>query len=326
MTRMLLAAAAGFLCVVPPQQAPPAVFRSGVDGVTIQVSVRRGNQPVAGLTGADFALKDNGVLQEISTLLVEQLPVDLTLLLDLSSSVDGQMLQRLTAAVSDTAALLRPEDRIRLVTISQVLREVFSLRAADQPMPLDTLAAEGATSLYDGLTASMMRPSPPGRRQLIVAFTDGKDSTSIIDETTAYDIARMTDAVVDVVVPVGIDRAAGAPSSLNPTSVPMGRPMADLPVVVGPADRSIRAGSVSDGVPPVLVALVSPTAGQVFALDPWESVSRMFKHVIDDFRASYVLQYVPRGVSAPGWHDVSVSLKKKGKFDIRARKGYAGRE
>src|SRR5262249_29858220 len=95
------------------------VFRSGVDGVTIQGSVRRGNQPVAGLTAADFLLEDNGVGQNISTLSVEKLPLDLTLLLDLSASVDGQMLQRLTAAVRDTAALLHDDDRIRLVTISQ---------------------------------------------------------------------------------------------------------------------------------------------------------------------------------------------------------------
>jgi len=324
MIRILIAAAVLLCLAAPPQEPPQAVFRSGVDGVTIPVSVRRSNQPVTGLTGADFELKDNGVPQQISSLLVEQLPLDLTLMLDLSSSVDGQMLARLTAAVRDTAALLRPEDRIRLVTISQVLREIFSLRAGDQPMPLDRLAAEGATSLYDGLSASMMRPSPPGRRQLIVAFTDGRDSTSIVDETTAYEIARMTDAVVDVVVPVGVAKTATGAPTLNPTNVPMGRPMADVPVVTGPADRSIQAGSVAD-VPPILNTLVGPTAGQVVALGPTDSVSRVFRRVMEDFRASYVLQYVPRGVSAPGWHEVSVSLKKKGKFDVRARKGYAGR-
>ena len=69
-------------------------------------------------------------------------------------------------------------------------------------MTLDASAAEGATSLYDGIAATMMRPSEPGRRQLIVAFTDGRDSTSIIDERTAKTIARLTDAVVDIVVPV----------------------------------------------------------------------------------------------------------------------------
>src|SRR5436190_4587082 len=186
--------------------AQERVFRSGVDGITITVSVRSNNRPVTGLTAADFLLTDNGVEQELTTLAAEKVPLDLTLLLDLSSSVDGPLLQRLKTAVNDTAGLLRGDDRIRLVAISQVLREVFSLRPRGERMPLETLAAEGATSLYDGIAATMMRASEPGRRQLIVAFSDGRDSTSIIDEKTATEIARLTDAVVDIVVPVASTR------------------------------------------------------------------------------------------------------------------------
>jgi hypothetical protein len=63
----------------------------------------------------------------------------------------------------------------------------------------------------------------------------------------------------------------------------------------------------------------------VFPLATDDSVSRVFKAMLDDFRASYVLQYVPQDVTADGWHDVSVSLKKHPKYDIRARKGYKGR-
>src|SRR5688572_20985771 len=83
------------------------VFRSGVDGITITVSVRSNNRAVPGLTAADFGLTDNGVEQELSTLSAEKVPLDLTLLLDLSSSVDGPLLHRLKTAVGDTAALLR---------------------------------------------------------------------------------------------------------------------------------------------------------------------------------------------------------------------------
>ena len=70
---------------------------------------------------------------------------------------------------------------------------------------------------------------------------------------------------------------------------------------------------------------MGPTSGQVFPLGPDESVSRVFKATLDDFRASYVLQYVPRGVAAEGWHEVSVAVKKHPKYEIRARKGYEGR-
>src|SRR5437764_1788191 len=108
------------------------VFRSNVDGVTIQVSVRAANRPVPDLTAQDFEVRDNGVPQQITTIAVEKVPLDLTFLLDASASVDGPTLDRLKTAVTDTAALLRPADRARLIAISQVLREVFSLRPRGQ--------------------------------------------------------------------------------------------------------------------------------------------------------------------------------------------------
>jgi VWFA-related protein len=297
------------------------VFRSGVDGITITVSVRSGNRPVTGLTSADFVLTDNGVEQQLTTLAAEKVPLDLTLLLDLSSSVDGPLLHRLKTAVGDTAALLRADDRIRLVAISQVLREVFSLRPRGEAMPLDTLAAEGATSLYDGMAATMMRPTEPGRRQLIVAFSDGRDSTSIIDEKTVREIARLTDAVVDIVVPVAGARADGITRRLAQRNTIDSLSMAENVTTGGRGPQN--AGDM--GVPPVLAELVGPTSGQVFQLGIEDSVSQVFKAMLDDFRASYVLQYVPRGVAPEGWHEVSVAVKKHLKYEIRARKGYKGR-
>jgi len=297
------------------------LFRSGVDGVIIPVTVRNGNRPVGGLTAADFELRDNGVLQQIQNASAEKIPIDLTLLLDLSASVDGPTLLRLKTAVTDTAALLRRDDRIRLVTTSQVLREVFSLRPKEDAMVLDGLTAEGATSLYDGLGATMMRPSQSGRRQLIVAFTDGHDSTSIIDQNAVKAIARLTDAVVDIVVP--IDAARGNPSRrLTQRNGSLDSLGGGSNVVVN--GQGAGAGT-TEGVPPVLSELVAPTAGQVLTLEENESISRVFKTMLDDFRATYVLQYVPHGIAPEGWHEVDVAVKKRGKYDIRARRGYRGR-
>jgi VWFA-related protein len=310
------------LAAIATLAAQERVFRSGVDGVTITVSVRSANRPVAGLTADDFELTDNGVRQDLTTLAAEKVPLDLTLLLDLSSSVDGPLLTRLKTAVTDTAALLRADDRIRLVAISQVLREVFSLRPRGEAMPLDVLVAEGATSLYDGIAATMMRASEPGRRQLIVAFSDGRDSTSIIDEKTAKEIARLTDAVVDVVVPVPDARADTGTHRLSQRNTIDSLAGADNVTVGGNGPQN--RGS-DQAVPPVLADLVGPTSGQVYPLGTDDSVSRVFKAMLDDFRASYVLQYVPRGVAPEGWHDVSVAVKKHPRYDIRARKGYKGR-
>lgn len=310
------------LVVLSSSGAAQQVFRSGVDAVIIPVSVRSGNKPVGGLTAADFELRDNGVAQEIRGVSAEAIPIDVTLLLDLSSSVDGPLLQRLKTAVADTAALLRADDRIRLVAISQVLREVFGLQPRSGAIPLDSLRAEGATSLYDGLAATMMRATEPGRRQLIVAFTDGRDSTSVIDESAAKAIAQLTDAVVDIVVPIAgqrtetqrrlSQRAGGSPDSL------MGAGNVTM-------NGEGPSGVAPDSIPPVLTDLVTPTAGQVLPLAPDQSISRTFKALLDDFRSTYVLQYVAQGVDTAGWHEVEVSVKKRGKYEIRARKGYRAR-
>jgi len=305
------------------------VFRSRVDVVEIGVSVKSGNRPVAGLTADDFALADNGVPQQISSIAVERLPIDFTLLLDLSSSVDGAALDRLKAAVRDTAALLRPDDRIRLIAISQVLREVFGFQARGESLPLESLAAEGATSLYDGLAAAMMRPTEAGRRQLVIAFTDGRDSTSIVDEATAHTLARLTDTVVDIVVPLGAANAAnGNLQALAPLSPAASA--ARTPVYAGSssdlsrASQALKPWAQQDTVPAGLAELVNPTTGQVFPVTSGESISALFKKMFEDFRATYVLQYVPQGVARGGWHDVTVTLKKPGKYDVRSRNGYSG--
>jgi len=301
------------ISIVPARQNQ--IFRARSDAITIQTAVKSGNRSVGGLTAADFEIRDNGVAQVIDDVSIEKVPIDLTLLLDLSTSVDGPTLGRLKAAVRDTAAMLRPDDRVRLIAISQVLQEIVPLQAGGEAMPLDRLIAEGATSLYDGLAAAMMRPTDPGRRQLVIAFSDGRDSTSIIDETTADSIARLTDVVVDLVVPVPadttrtVDVTAASPQFRGGTRT--------TPTVAGSRPRPLA-------LPIILPKLVAQTAGDVLTFTPNESISSVFKNTLDDFRAAYVLRYVPRGVPREGWHDVVVTLKKPGKYDIRSRKGYSG--
>ena len=72
-----------------PAQDPAPVFRAGADLVTVEASVRRDRRAVVGLTAADFELLDNGVAQEISDVTYEKLPIDVTVVLDVSSSVTG---------------------------------------------------------------------------------------------------------------------------------------------------------------------------------------------------------------------------------------------
>lgn len=324
--------------LVAPQQQP--VFRARVDDILVPVAVQRDGRPVSGLTGADFELRDNGVVQSIESTALEQVPIDATLVLDLSGSVAGPVLQRLKAAVRDAAGALRNEDHLGLVEASHVLHQVFDLRSRDAgALPLDGLGAAGGggTSLYDAVAAVLMRPSAPGRRQLVVVFTDGVDSSSIIGEAAVQRLAQLSDVVVDFVVPATGDRtappqsiglAASPGASLTATAIGSGI------VVTGSVDelraraRGLAPWARPRGAAAVLGQVAAQTGGQVVTLESDQALRHAFEQALDEFRTSYVLQYRPSAATA-GWHDITVTVQKPGKYDVRARKGYwlnAGKE
>jgi hypothetical protein len=119
---MKVALSLAFMSALGAAAAPQQVFRAAGDGVAIQAAVTRGNRTVTGLGAGDFALHDNGMPQEITAVAAETLPVDVTVLLDASASVDGSTFARLKAAVNETASLLHPEDRLRLIAIRSPAR------------------------------------------------------------------------------------------------------------------------------------------------------------------------------------------------------------
>jgi Ca-activated chloride channel family protein len=288
--RLFLCVALTTLIVSSVRGQRQTSFRGGIDVVTVDVSVRDHNKPVSGLTAADFEVLDNGVPQAVTLeSQTARLPVDVTLLLDVSGSVEGSILDRLKRGVRDTAALLEPTDRLRLLAMRQTSNSVFSWQPGGQAPNVDALRAGGGTALYDGLIAAMVHPTSVERRQLIVGLTDGQDTLSIMDAAAAHEVALRTDAVVHLLVP---------------TNVKPGGKSAVL------------------GVAP-LNDLVSPTGGQLFVFPIAESISTEFKAAIDDFRTSYVLRYTPTDVVHGGWHDLTVRVKT-GQYLVRARKGYDG--
>ena len=75
-------------------------FRTSAEAVRVDVLVKAGNRPVAGLTAADFDLRDRGVPQRIDSVAFEDVPLSVMIALDNSDSVKGQALQDLRDAAS----------------------------------------------------------------------------------------------------------------------------------------------------------------------------------------------------------------------------------
>jgi hypothetical protein len=165
-----------------------------------------------------------------------------------------------------------------------------------------------------------MHPREAGRRQMLVAYTDGDDESSIVSPTAVLDVARLSDTVVHIVVPV--DNAAAKTTAGTP------RPRDRSPD--GLVDEALLKGGVGGNSGQAFpnentfTELTARTGGRVFVVDYDDSVGGAFRRVIDDFRTGYLLQYTRDSVPTEGWHDLTVKVTRPGHYDIRARKGYWG--
>jgi Ca-activated chloride channel family protein len=285
----------------PPAQQPSAVFRTGADVVSVDASVQRDRRPVTGLTAADFELLDNGVVQEISDVTYEKLPIDVTLLLDVSASVTGSVLDELRRALRQVRTDLGPADRLRLLTFNMSIRRLvdFSQPAADIDQALASLRGGGSSAVFDSLAVALTSQDAPGRRRLIVLFSDGQDSSSISDADSLLEVAKRSTPTVAII---------------------LGSPVPDRPASLLRTSASLSSATVDA----LSQRLAVETGGMVTTVKTGENLTSKFRRMVQDFRSSYVLYFTPRGVERSGAHTLEVRVKRPG-AEVRARRGYIWR-
>jgi VWFA-related protein len=272
------------------------VFRSGVELVRVDALVVRDGGVVKGLQPADFELRDNGVLQEVASASLEQIPIDALFVFDLSGSVSEANARLLRGAAWMFLDGLAPEDRAGLVTFNArpVMAQPLAGRLELVRTELTTIAGGGSTALNDAVYAALRCREPGETRGAIVVFTDGVDNISWLSAAEVVEAARRSDAIVHTVV-VGSPRAAW-PGSWSRRET------------VGPADN------------PLLHDLGVETGGQVWSAG-WPELAGAFRAVLDDLRSRYLLTYYPSNVANTGWHTLEVRVKRSG-IKVTARSGY----
>jgi VWFA-related protein len=242
-------------------QAPAATFRTSADIVSVEATVRREKRPVTGLKITDFEVLDNGVRQEISDLSYERLPIDVTVVLDVSASVTGAVLDQLRQSIRQLKADLGSRDRLKLIAFTTGSRLAdFGHRypAADSVrIPVQPWAA-----IFDSVAVALASPAQEGRRHLIVLFSDGQDSSSISDPDVLFDVARRTTPTVDIVLASTIQEHAASPFARSPGKPP------------------ITIGRLYD-------QLARETGGQVIPTASGDNLASTFRRALADFRSSY---------------------------------------
>ena len=327
------AATAGVLLTVPGaiagratiQDPPQAAFRSGASAVMVDVTVRDGSRrAITGLTAKDFQVFDNGVPQQVDEVSYGTLPIDVTVALDVSYSVTGDLLDRLRQAVAQLMRDLGSKDRLKLVLfstrITRTIDYTTDVKAVERA--IRGTSASGSTSLLDAISVTLVSASPADRRQLIVFFTDGSDTSSTTSPAILTEVAERTRATLAFVVPF----TAGRPMVLS--SLPALQGASVPPALQGsitPPPRVttvVTAQSASTlSLNPVVSKLARETGGTILPVSAAGNLSDAFRSVLNEFRSAYVLYYTARGVEPAGHHALEVKVRRDGVL-VEARRGY----
>ena len=293
-----------------PSPARPTFRAAAASGVLVDVSVFNGRNPVKGLSAADFEVLDDGVPQSVSGVSVEGAPLDVTVVVDIGQEFyaigDGPLRRDAEAGIQDLREipkLLRPTDRYRVITVGTAISELLPLQPLDgSPLHFGQVPQGGIDgALYDGVAAALIRPTPADRRHLVVIFTDGVDTTSVVTARRLREIALRSDPVLhlarrfiydELIRQKGKESPAVARSLLWP-----------------PATTTIEE-------------IVTAAGGDVRHAQSGESMVTDVRALLDRFRQRYLLQFQPTGVADSGWHKLSVSVKKSPRYQVRARRGY----
>jgi VWFA-related protein len=286
--------------VTSVERDPAPTFTSGVDMVTVHVSVRdRQGRIVRDLAPSDFRLKDSGYGRRIERVFPSDAALSIAVLVDISGSMAlDRNIDRARRAVEAIAgALQRGRDELALYTFDTVLREVTSFTSALDGIGALELreAPYGKTSLYDAIAdaATLVgRRANPHRALLVV--TDGVDNGS---RRTAGEVSGAASAIAVPVHVLTVARSLPRRESLRM------------------ADATDAAGS--------LVDLARWTGGSVNATRTPEDLARTLGELLPGLRYQYVLTFRPS--FRRGWHPIEIRTADDN-LVVQARSGYvAGR-
>ncbi len=240
---------------------------------------------VKGLPRDAFRVLENDVPQPITHFASEDVPLEIVVAVDISSSLKDAMPQ-VKQAVRSFLTALADADRVTLLAFND---NIFTLArrdatAATRLRAVDRLAAWGGTALYDVVLKAVDVIGRQAGRKAIVIFTDGEDQSSRASLEAATRAIEASDATL--------------------YAIAQGR------------------GRTVEGYRAILQQLAKVSGGRAITTGGAEELEHAFHQVIDELSHQYLLTYPPTNPARDGsWRRIRVELTAPHRH-IRARQGY----
>ena len=308
----------------PEEEIDPAdVISVNTAEVLLPVTVRdTSGQIVKGLTRADFRVFEDGAEQPLSELSLREVPVDVALLVDASSSV-ADNLDDFRQAVEGFATHLNSEDRISLIQFDDrvLLLQDWTSSRVQLRRALRRLAPGMFTRFHDAMLLATRDQLPrSSARHALIVLTDGIDSGRGATFDTALRSALHAQTTVYVVANTQIERA---------------KKQSDLSDLLSGGDsrlkfnqlriEDLRMGLAAlDASESNLDELTTATGGRLYRPNSFGELERTYAEVADELRHQYALYFSPLNRERDGrFRRVRVETSNPA-FRVSARIGYFG--
>lgn len=270
-------------------------LHANVDEVLLNCSViDEKGRTVSDLTTKNFSVWEDGVPQTVNSVLHQDLPVSMGILVDNS----GSMRDKRVAVSGAALALLRqsnPQDAAFIVNFSDraFLDQGFTSDLVALKRGLSREDSHGTTAMYDAVAASadeLVRHAKE-RKQALLIITDGADNASRL--TLAQTIRRVQNLGGPVVYTIGL--------------------LFDV-------DKN-EAEQAQDA----LESLSRETGGIAYFPRSLQELDSIMAQVAYDMRNQYVVDYRSiKPASLGGYRTVRVEVKSPnhGRLSVRTKKGY----
>ncbi len=267
-------------------------FRAGVDLVTFGVTVvdRKGNL-VTDLTRDDFEVIEDGRRHELRYFAFGDgdtpPPLHLGLMLDASGSMQSDLKLAQSASIKFLNLLPQAED-ITLVDFDTQVR-ITRYPQRDFPRLVERIRQrkpEGMTALYDALGTFLDGADQQDGRRILVMYTDGGDSRSVLNLSEALTLLRASTVTV---------------------------------YAIGLVDNT---GSSRQALQMTLMQLTEAAGGQAFFPSNMKDVEGAYDKVLAQINAQYHLGYLSANTATDGaWRKVEIKVRRPG-TRVRGRQGY----